>query len=132
MELFSGMRKKRAIRSYIQELPRLLRKDYGISKSYTSAQVIKTIERSGLNSDYSCYALSMFSDRMEFERYHESLGESCDYIELRSEVASSHFGGNPHFSFSSMDEASVGAFDSPDQGGHHRGADGHGHFGGGE
>jgi hypothetical protein len=55
--------KRRVIRSYARQLPRLLARDYGFSRSYTARQVRRTVERSGLNVHYSCYAIAMFSDR---------------------------------------------------------------------
>jgi hypothetical protein len=119
------MRKRRAIRGYVRKLPRMLRADYGFSHNYTPHQVRATIDRNGLNQYYSCYAISMFSDRTDFAQYHESTGETCDYDMMRAEVATSHFHGDVSFTVSDIMHA------IPDPvhdagGGWHGGADGHG------
>jgi len=122
LTLFGRLRKKRAIQSYIQRLPRLLRTDYGPSKSYTPAQVIRTIERSGLSSEYSRFALAIFSDPTDFDSYHEILGEDCSYMDLRSEMASDYLGGQVNFLPPSAAETSICGFYNL----HHAGSDVHG------
>ncbi len=119
MNFVAALRKRWAIRSYVRKLPRLLRRDYGAAPRYTPAQIRKTIERYDLNQDYSCYAISMFSDRTGFDFYHQSIGESCDYDSMRAEVASAHFQGDASFTVSQICEVSI-------DGSHHGGAgDGH-------
>ena len=66
--------KRRAIRSYTRQLPGLLVRDYGFSRSYTPQQVRRTVERSGLSVAHSCYALAMFSDREGFDHFHQRIG----------------------------------------------------------
>jgi hypothetical protein len=74
------IRKWLAIRSYKKRLGPQLRERYGRARSYTSAQVKRTIQEGGFNAaDYVCYALCMYCDRTEFDAYHESTGEVCDY-----------------------------------------------------
>jgi hypothetical protein len=80
----------------------LLAKEYGFSKTYTPAQIKRTIERSGLSTDYGCYALSIFSDQLDFVQYHQALGEVCDYGAMRAEIAALHFHGNAGFSVTDM------------------------------
>lgn len=97
MVFLEKWRKRRAILDYARNLPKLLARDYGHSLSYFPRQVRSTIERYGLSGDYSCYAISMFSDRAAFEQYHVGIGEVCDYNSMRTEVAEAHFNGNIHF-----------------------------------
>jgi hypothetical protein len=133
MEILRDFKKRKAIRRYVRDLPRLLVRHYGFSPFYTPAQVKKTIERSGLNKDYSCYALSMFTSPQDFARYHDNIGETCDYSRMRSEIATSHFHGNAQFSITDMRTHWVG--DDANSSGHsagfgHGGGHGHGGHGG--
>ena len=127
MGIVATLLRRRAIRSYALRLPALLKRDYGAARSYTPAQVRGTIARSGLNDHYSCYALSMFSDRSEFDAYHRGVGEQCDYDALRETVAETHFHGNPHFTvsdvfaLSAIDAHEAGGADFHGGGGHHGG-----------
>ncbi len=121
MGFFERFKKRRAIRSYARLLPKFLARDYGRSKAYTPAQVKSSIERHGLNTEYSCYGIAMFSDREGFDQFHATFGELCNYDEMRAEVAHDHFGGNADFSVN--DIASVSHWDdgdnSHDSGSHH-------------
>jgi hypothetical protein len=85
--LVTRWRKRRAILAYARRLPHLLRRDYGACGSYTARQIRQTIRRDGLSLDYSCYALSMFADRGDFNDFHAALGETCDYDAMRAEAA---------------------------------------------
>jgi len=129
MAFLEALRKRRVTRDYARRLPKLLAKDYGFALSYSPRQVRSTIERYGLNSDYSCYAISMFSDRVAFEQYHNGLGENCAYDTMRAEVAAAHFNGNAHFTMSDMLDAFPGNADGT--GDSHGTADGHSHGTGG-
>jgi hypothetical protein len=122
-------RKRRATRDYARRLPKLLAKDYGASQSYTPVQVKRTIDRYNMNSEYSCYGLSMFCDREEFDQYHHTLGESCNYDGMRAEIAATHFDGNVDFTMS--DIVQVFSDSSDDAGSGHGVAGGHAHGGDG-
>src|SRR5581483_10888155 len=102
MAFLEAFRRRRATRDYARKLPNLLARDYGAAREYTPRQVRKTIERYGLNGDYSCYAIAMFSGRTDFDQFHRSLGESCDYDTMRADVAVAHFDGNLDFTIADM------------------------------
>jgi hypothetical protein len=121
MGFFERFKKRLAIKSYARLLPRLLAKDYGRSKSYTPAQVRSSIERHGLNTEYSCYGIAMFSDREGFDQFHAASGELCNYDEMRGEISNDHFGGNVDFSEHDVASGSHwdGGHGSHDLGGHH-------------
>jgi hypothetical protein len=102
---FESWRKRRAIRCYARRLPRLLAKDYGYSKTYTPQQIRKTIERSGMNTDYSCYGVAMFSGREDFNEYHREIDEYYDYDAMRRHVAEWYFDGNADFTISDISAA---------------------------
>jgi len=126
MGFFERWRKRRAIKNYARRLPGLLAKDYGRSKSYTPAQVRSSIERHGLNTEYSCYGVAMFSDRESFDQFHADIGEPCNYDDMRHEIAHDFFGGG-------MDFTPGDVFSTSDwEGGHHSSdfGDGGGHDGG--
>ena len=99
MWILGRFRKQRAIKSYINKLPLLLAKDYGSSKRYKPQQIRSTIMRSNLDDFYSCYAISMFSNREDFEQFHLENGEPCDYDIMRGEVIERHFDNNLNFNF---------------------------------
>ena len=127
---FRSFGKRRAIRSYARQLPRLLVRDYGHSRSYTPLQVRRTVERSGLSVAHSCYAIAMFSDRDGFDHFHHAVGEQCDYTAMRAEIADCQFHGN--LAFTTTDVFSLYADPGVDfgQGGSHDGGGGDGHGGG--
>ncbi|WP_444916232.1 DUF6559 family protein [Microbulbifer sp. VAAC004] len=120
MQFIRRIQRNRAIKSYLRKLPKLLAKDYGKSKRYRPKQVRATIERSGLSIIYTCYAISIFCSKKDFDAYHHEIGEMCDYGAMRGEVGNLHFYGNANFS--SNDVASVGS----DFGGGSHGIDGGG------
>ena len=122
MGQIAAWRKKLVLRSYVQKLPGLLRRDYGVSSAYTPSQVRQTISRSGLNENYSCYAISLFSSRASFEEYHRTLGESCDYEGMRGEIAAFHPSGTLDFITADVSGTAGGG-----HGSYYEGDGGHGH-----
>ncbi len=123
MEILETRRKKVAIRSYLKKLPKLLQSDYRKKPPYTPKQVRSTIERNGLDSAYVCFALAIYSPHDQFDQYHEEIGESCDYEELRQVIADWFFGGDTAFdrtqpvSSSDGDSASFDPHDAVGYGG---------------
>ena len=97
MSLIADIKKGRAIKSYMVQLPQILAKDYGKSQYYTAHQVAKSIERSNLSTNYTPYAIAMFCEQPVFEDYYQELGETYDFEALRYQVADKHFQGNIHF-----------------------------------
>lgn len=94
MYLFAGIRKRRAIKSYIHHLGHDLAKRYGKAKKYTPDQVAKTIHDCGYNRHHICYAHALYTSHKQFDNWHEEQGEICDYLVIREEIAQSHFDGN--------------------------------------
>lgn len=122
-------KKHKAIRSYLRKLPRLLVKNYGYAKIYTPSQVRKTIERSGLDVDFSCYGIAIFSDRDGFDEFHQEIGETCDYDAMRAEVGEGYFHG--HAGFSTSDVFAVSSESGIEIGHSGPHGDGNGHDAGG-
>lgn len=92
--LFSNYRKKKAIKSYIQNLGKTLSRRYGKSKLYTSGQVEKTVYEEGYNWKHICYAHALYTSMKQFNQWHYDRGETCDYGEMREEVSNNFFGGD--------------------------------------
>jgi uncharacterized protein DUF6559 len=128
---FRSFGTRRAIRSYARQLPRLLVRDYGYSRTYTPQQVRRTVERSGLSVAHSCYAIAMFSDRDGFNHFHREMGEHCRYDAMRLEIADCHFSGKSDFTISDIHSVSSDAGFDAGHGGSHDGGGGGGHGGDG-
>ena len=97
MKIIEKLHKRRALNSYVKVLPVLLKKKYGKHKRYTEKQVRKAAELAGLNEKYLNYALAMYVSRGEFEALNKVRGLSCEYEEIRQEVANRFFGGDTKF-----------------------------------
>ena len=129
MNFISRFRKRRAIKSYVKKLPRLLAKDYGRSAHYRPLQIKRTIERAGLDVVYSCYAVAMFSLREDFTQFHTDVGENCDYDAMRAEVGHSHFSGDAGFTVDDIWNSFPEHSSEVTHMGSHDSGDGHGHSG---
>jgi len=114
-----AIRKRLAIRAYARRLGPKLRERYGRARRYTPAQVKRTVEVCGFNSDYLCLALCMYCDRAEFDAYHTALGETCDYDSMWHDI-----GGHAETTHDVGYEASASDADS-----HHSGDHTHGEHG---
>lgn len=106
--MFSELRKKRALKSYVSKLPALLRKSYGGVGPYTVGQVIKTVERYGLNQKYLAYACAIFVEKERFVAAYQHEADIA-YEDLKQEVADKFFLGNANFS---VVDSGYAAFDS--------------------
>lgn len=75
-------------RKYIGDIGRILVKDYGKKKYYKPKQVRQAHKKSEWSSgpDFSCWAMSMYSNHGDFDRHHEAIGEVCSYTEMKSEM----------------------------------------------
>lgn len=94
MNLFQQFQKRKAIKSYINKLPKDLAKRYGKSKQYTSAQVERTVREKGYNWRHICYAHAMHTSVEHFNAWHEERGESNDYSAMLDEISENYFSGN--------------------------------------
>lgn len=76
-----------------------LLKNYG-KKPYYSVQEVKNANRrQGIRDDVVCWSHAAFNSHSDFDRYHQSLGESCDYVAMKGEMLSavSHGGDTSWF-----------------------------------
>jgi hypothetical protein len=115
-------KKERAIRLYARRLGRLLQATYGKQENYTPTQVKKTMTEWGYRTDYDCFGLAMYCDFDDFSEYHHSIGESCNYERMRSEISYCLFGSAlTEFDTPTLIESEFN-FDSP---GHHQSGEHH-------
>jgi uncharacterized membrane protein YgcG len=82
-------RQQVAVQKYVKHVGPELRKRYGKQSRYTPAQVKQTVTASGYSSQDDCYAFALYCAEDDFVDYHRSIGESCDYNSMRSEISDS-------------------------------------------
>jgi len=75
-------------REYISDIGEILVKDYGKKKYYKPKEVKEAHKKSNWVEvlDFSCWAMSTFSSHTDFDKYHESVGEVCDYVKMKAEM----------------------------------------------
>jgi len=71
-------------KAYGKEVGEILIKNYGKKKYYTPAQVKKASEQS--KYDWHCWAMCLYTSPTDFDLYHKSIGETCNYAEMKSEM----------------------------------------------
>ncbi len=78
--------KQKAIKDYVRRVGRVLRVRYGKRPSYSPREVKQMLSEWGYSTGYDCYCLALYCDRTDFNSYHQSIGQSCDYHAMRQEV----------------------------------------------
>lgn len=77
-------------KEYIADIGKILVKENGKKKYYKPEEVKEAHQKSkwydGL--DFACWGMSTYSSHDDFNRYHESTGEVCDYTEMKTEMLS--------------------------------------------
>jgi hypothetical protein len=64
-------------------------KHYGKKPHYSVQEVKAANQRQGIDADWVCWSFSVFNTCQDFEQYHLSIGENCDYAAMKSEMLSS-------------------------------------------
>jgi len=64
-------------------------KNYGKKKYYTVQEVKEANRRQGVGPDFGCWSHATFNSHSDFDSYHNSIGESCDYAAMKTEMLSS-------------------------------------------
>ena len=76
-------------RKQVQLVGNDLIKNYG-RKPYYSVQEVKAANsRQNISLDVGCWSHATFNRHSEFDAYHQSIGESCDYVAMKAEMLSS-------------------------------------------
>jgi hypothetical protein len=74
-------------KEYISDLGKILVKDYGKKKYYKPEEVKKAHKQSAWGGlDFSCWGMSTFSSHSDFDKYHQEVGEPCDYVSMKTEM----------------------------------------------
>jgi hypothetical protein len=77
-------------KEYITNIGKILVKENGKKKYYKPEEVKKASKRSkyydSSGIDWHCWAMCTFSSHSDFDIYHETTGEACDYIAMKTEM----------------------------------------------
>lgn len=66
-----------------------LLKHYGRKPYYSVDEVKNANRRQNVGVDFGCWSHATFNSHKDFDAYHQSIGESCDYLSMKSEMLSS-------------------------------------------
>ena len=66
-----------------------LLKHYGKKRYYTVNEVRDANRRQHIGIDFVCWSHASFNSHKDFDDHHHSIGESCDYVSMKSEMLSS-------------------------------------------
>ena len=64
-----------------------LARAHGKRRYYSAQQVRDSAQRLGYATDWHCWGMSMYLSPSDFYAFHSALGEVCDYVAMRSEMA---------------------------------------------
>jgi len=66
-----------------------LLRHYGKKPYYSVEEVKNANRRQGVKADLACWSHATFNTHADFDSYHESIGESCDYLSMKGDMLSS-------------------------------------------
>jgi hypothetical protein len=84
--------KRQALYRHLHEVGPELRRRYGAQRYYQPDQVRAVMTSNRPNHsfyDNDCYGYATYCTREDFDEYHRSIGESCDYGAMRQEICQS-------------------------------------------
>lgn len=64
-------------------------RNYGKKRFYTVEEVKAANRRQGVGADVACWSHATFNSHGDFDTYHASLGEPCNYVSMKAEMLSS-------------------------------------------
>lgn len=64
-------------------------KNYGKKHFYSVQEVKDANRRSKISPDFGCWSHATFNTHADFDAYHQSIGEQCDYVAMKGEMLSS-------------------------------------------
>ena len=64
-------------------------KNYGRKQFYTVDEVRSANRRQAIPLDFGCWSHAAFNSHRDFDAYHQSIGETCDYIGMKADMLSS-------------------------------------------
>lgn len=64
-------------------------KTYGRKQFYSVEEVKAANRRQHVSLDFGCWSHAAFNSHRDFDAYHQSIGESCDYVSMKADMLSS-------------------------------------------
>jgi hypothetical protein len=74
-------------KQYAKDVGKILVKKYGKQKYYSPYRVRQASKETIWGIDWHCWAMCLYTSPEEFNRYHESIGEACDYASMKAQMA---------------------------------------------
>lgn len=81
-------------RDQVRRVGNDLVKNNGRKEYYTVQEVKDANRRQSIPYDLSCWSYAAFNSHEDFDDYHRSIGESCDYVSMKLDMLSSVSNGN--------------------------------------
>jgi hypothetical protein len=95
--LFRLLKKRRAIRSFVYQLPLELWRRFGEKTYYSFEQIDRIFKDGEYNRAFSAYAYAILCSRSDFDGYFDGLNVKCTYDGLREIVADKYLDGHTDF-----------------------------------
>ena len=84
MRTISDTEKKQIAIAIVEDLVHT----HGKQLSYSQKQIRTSLDKRKFDVDIHCWAYCLYMDHGGFDTYHQSIGESCDYGEMKSSMVS--------------------------------------------
>jgi hypothetical protein len=97
-------------KQYIKDVGTVLVHDYGKKEFYKPEEIKKANQKTScgtFGTDFSCWSMSVFSSHEDFDAYHRSEGEVCDYVEMKQTMLEGISGNNFDFSFLEFTDSDI-------------------------
>ncbi|KFF02346.1 hypothetical protein [Chryseobacterium luteum] len=99
-------------KKYIKDIGSILVDDYGKKDFYKPEEVKKASQKTSRNGgssgiDYSCWGMSVFSSHEDFDSYHKTLGEICDYAEMKQTMLDGISSAGLNFVFPELSDTEI-------------------------
>lgn len=75
-------------KAYGKSVGEELVKTFGKKKYYSPEQVKKASSQTKYDIDWHCWAMCLYTSPSDFDAYHRSIGGSCNYADMKSEMTS--------------------------------------------
>ena len=66
-----------------------LSRAHGKRKFYSQAVIKQALQKRRYDIDWHCWAYCLYMDHSSFDKYHQSIGEPCDYLDMKQSMISS-------------------------------------------
>lgn len=107
IKLFNWIKKRTTLKSYVRQLPLLLKQKYGKHKRYSEEEIKTSIQLAGFDNSFIEYAYAIYMSRNEFGGLKHKNKDLEDYDTLRKEIAKSFFRGNTSFTIHDVLESAI-------------------------